>query len=348
MGATRVRLLPRGAARVLTATLASLALIVLAGILLVRQPALARRERVVAGAADEARLRRHVEFLARDAAPRDVGHPENLLRARDYIEAELAAAGARVRRQQYVAQGQTFWNVVAELGPEGNEPFVVGAHYDACCETCANPGADDNASGVAGLFETARLLAPLPLARPLVLVAYSTEEPPFFFTDAMGSAVHAASLRRAGTRIAGMVSLEMLGYYAPKQPLPNPLFGLAYPSRGEFIAVVGRWADRRLARDFRRGIDAASATPAYSYSGPIVSGIEASDHASYWTEGYTAIMVTDTAFLRNPNYHEPTDTPDTLDYRRMAEVVTGIANATALRCGTRHGATESGPSGRPR
>jgi hypothetical protein len=129
-----------------------------------------------------------------------------------------------------------------------------------------------------------------------------------------------------------MVSLEMIGFYASEQPWPSRLFALAYPTHGNFIAVVGRWADRKLAREIRRGIAGASTVPAYSFSGPLIAGVEASDHSSYWAEGFTAVMVTDTAFIRNPNYHAPTDVLETLDLERMAQVVTGVANAAATLC----------------
>jgi hypothetical protein len=124
----------------------------------------------------------------------------------------------------------------------------------------------------------------------------------------------------------------MIGYFAGEQPWPSRLFALAYPTRGDFIAVVGRWADRCLAKEMRRGIDGASTVAAFSYSGPAIAGTEASDHSSYWAEGYTAVMVTDTAFIRNANYHAPTDTLETLDFDRMAEVVTGVANAVVTIC----------------
>ncbi len=151
----------------------------------------------------------------------------------------------------------------------------------------------------------------------------------------MGSAVHAASIARTGDAPIGMISLEMIGYYATEQPWPSRLFALAYPTRGDFIAVVGRWTDRTLAREIRRGISGASNVAACSYSGPLIAGVEASDHSSYWAEGFRAVMVTDTAFIRNPNYHAPTDVLDTLDIGRMAQVVTGVANAALTLCGKR-------------
>ncbi|HSB64621.1 MAG TPA: M28 family peptidase [Thermoanaerobaculia bacterium] len=312
---------------------ALVAAIVVASIVIVRQPSFSNVPRLLKRRADPDRLRTDIAFLTRDASPRDARHPEKLELAAAYIGAELLKSGAAVASQPYDVHGRAFRNVVARLGPRGPGAFVLGAHYDSFGETNLNPGADDNASGVAGLLEVARLLGSEPLARPLVLVAYCTEEPPYYHSEFMGSAVHAASLKDSDAPPIGMVSLEMIGYFHEKQPWPSPLFALAYPTRGDFIAVVGRWADRRLVKELRRGINAASTVAAYSYSGPAISGTEASDHSSYWAEGYTAAMVTDTAFMRNPNYHAPTDTLETLDFERMAQVVTGVANAAAEICG---------------
>lgn len=319
-------------ARIVGLSAALVVVIVISSVVTVRQPGFSKAPRLVTAQADPSRLRADVAYLTRDASPRDVRHPEKLELAATYISAELSKTGAAVASQPYSVQGRTFRNVIARLGPGGPGALVVGAHYDAFGETNANPGADDNASGVAGLLEVARLLAAEHLARPLLLVAYCTEEPPYYHSEFMGSAVHAASMKQSDARPVGMVSLEMIGYFADKQPWPSPLFALAYPTRGDFIAVVGRWADRRLGRELRCGVNAASTVAAYSYSGPAIAGTEASDHSSYWAEGYTAVMVTDTAFMRNANYHAPSDTLETLDFPRMAQVVTGVANASAALC----------------
>jgi len=325
-------MLLRSIARIVGLSATLLAAIVIASACLVRQPSLSNAPRLVRTPADPNRLRTDVAFLTRDASPRDIQHPEKLELAATYIGAELSKAGVAVMSQPYDIRGRAFRNLIVRLGPDGPGALVIGAHYDAFGETNVNPGADDNASGVAGLLEIARLLRGEPLSRPLLLVAYCTEEPPYYHSESMGSAVHAASLRQSDSWPVGMVSLEMIGYFNREQPWPSRLFGLAYPTRGDFIAVVGRWADRRLAREFRRGINGASTVAAYSYSGPAIAGSEASDHSSYWNEGYSAVMVTDTAFIRNANYHAPTDTLETLDFNRMAQVVTGVANAAMTLC----------------
>jgi len=322
----------RSALRITGLTAGFLLLITLGGVIAVRQPGISASPRLLRNEADPARLRADIAFLTRDASPRDFRHPENLDSAARRIHEELSKTGAVVADRTYSVGSRSFRNVTARVGPDGPEALVIGAHYDAFGDTNANPGADDNASGVAGLLEVARLLAGQRLGRPVLLVAYCTEEPPYYHSDAMGSAVHAASLVRAGNAPIGMISLEMIGFYASEQPWPSRLFALAYPTNGNFIAVVGRWADRKLAREIRRGMEGASTVSAYSYSGPLIAGVEASDHSSYWAEGFTAVMVTDTAFIRNPNYHAPTDVLETLDLARMAQVVTGVANAATTIC----------------
>ena len=219
-------------------------------------------------------------------------------------------------------------NVIAEFGPADTSQavLVVGAHYDAFGEMGPRPGADDNASGTAGLLELARLLGTRRPAAPVMLVAYTNEEPPFFGSDDMGSAVHAQSLARAHRNVKGMICLEMIGYYSPHQSWPAPLFSLLYPRTGDFIAVAGGWRDRNLARWLKRGIAGVGGVRVVSFTGPRETS-DASDQRNYWSNGWPAVMVTDTAFLRNPNYHTIGDTADTLDYRRMAAVVDGVFNA---------------------
>jgi len=281
--------------------------------------------------ADPRILRSHVDFLTTDVMPRSVGHPENLERTAAYIAERFRAAGARVSLQRFDARGDSYANVVARLGPD--EPslpvLVIGAHYDAFSTRRALPGADDNASGTAGLLELARLLGSRPLRTPVMLVAFTTEEPPFFGSEQMGSAVHARSLRAEGRQVSGMICLEMIGYFAGGQTWPNSLFALLYPSQGDFIAVGGGWKDRKLTRHVKRAMRGAGGVPVVSFTGPRETS-DASDHRNYWSHGWPAVIVTDTAFLRNPHYHTEGDTADTLDYNRMARVVDGVANAVML------------------
>jgi hypothetical protein len=211
---------------------------------------------------------------------------------------------------------------------------VVGAHYDVCGE---QPGDDDNASAVAAVLELARLLERHrpDVAHRLELALWPLEEPPNFRTPAMGSAVHARRLADGEVPVGGMICLEMLGYFSDRpgsQSFPVPGMGLLYPSRGNFIAVVGNGPSWRLTREVKARMDGATELPVRSINAPaLVPGVDFSDHFNFWRQGWKAVMITDTAFYRNPNYHQLTDTPDTLDYGRMARVVTGVyAAATTL------------------
>lgn len=274
---------------------------------------------------DPARLEKHVRRLAEEFTPRDERHPENLDRAAAYIRGEFEQAQGVASDQAYQAGGQTYRNVIARFGPETPDRIVVGAHYDAAGPL---PAADDNASGVAGLIELAYLLGRTELPLQVELVAYTLEEPPYFHTPYMGSAVHARSLQEQQIPVRLMISLEMIGYFsdAPdSQEFPLAILRLFYPSRGNFIAVAGKLDQGLVTRRVKRAMSGASPLPVYSINAPrSIPGIDLSDHLNYWLAGYPAVMITDTAFYRNRNYHTPWDTPETLDYERMAMAVQGV------------------------
>jgi hypothetical protein len=309
------------------AVVGALLLIVGLGVgMLIRQPSWGSLPYPDAGRASPTTLRQHVAFLAEEVAPRSVAHPENLERAAEYIRACLVESGGDVREQPYTAGGRPMRNVIARYGPEDGALVVVGAHYDGFGPL---PAADDNASGVAGLLELARLLHAHPPPVPVELVAYSTEEPPFFGSAEMGSAVHARSLAESETEVRAMICLEMIGYFTDEQPAPNWILALLYPNQGDFVTVVGRWTDRPLVRYVKKRMRVDGDVRVCSYTGPTVIGADLSDHRNYWQLGYDAVMITDTAFIRNPHYHRATDTPETLDYERMASVVDGVFNTLA-------------------
>ncbi|MDX1636520.1 MAG: M28 family peptidase [Balneolaceae bacterium] len=283
--------------------------------------------------ADPERLKTHVYALAKDLGPRDAGHPANMDRTADYIADQFSSTVQEVSDQSYTVAGiaMPVRNVRAFLGPETEERIVVGAHYDVAGPY---PGADDNASGVAGLLELARLFAEDDLPITVELVSYPLEEPPYYYTRSMGSYVHAKSLKDNDVNLRCMLALEMIGYFRDEkgsQSYPLGLLGPFYPDRGNFIAVVGKLFQRRLVRTIRESMRAASPLPVVSINAPrLLPGIALSDHCNYWWAGYPAAMITDTAFYRNPNYHTARDTPDTLDYERMAQVVNGV-RAAVLR-----------------
>ncbi len=272
---------------------------------------------------DPAALQQHVRAISESFYPRDYLHTQNLDACAEYIREQFEKSGAKVRVQEYQADGRTYRNVIARCGAGSDDLIVVGAHYDACDHT---PGADDNASGVAGLIELAHLLARHPTGQNIELVAYTLEEPPYFTTPEMGSAQHAKSLRGADVR--GVIVLEMIGYFtdAPRsQDYPSPVLRLFYPGTGNFIALAGRTDQWRFMREFKSGMSGATALPVWSINASAkLPGLDFSDHRNYWDEGYDAIMVTDTAFYRNKKYHGAGDTWDRLDYRRMADVVVGV------------------------
>jgi Peptidase family M28 len=315
---------------VVLATAVALLGTVTAVLLYVSQPLLWQADASPLDGPDPRRLEADVTMLAETLAPRHWKRQDNLDRVADYLAMQLGQAGARVSEQAYDVEGAgRYRNIIGSFGPEVGERVVVGAHYDAAGPF---PAADDNASGVAGLLELARLLrTSRGTAARIDLVAFALEEPPYYATPWMGSHVHAESLRREGAVVRAMIALEMIGCFRDEpgsQRLPSPLLRLVYPSTGNFIAVIGRLGDIGLVRRVKRAMRDATNLDVYSMNGPSwIEGIDFSDHRSYWAAGYPALMVTDTAFYRNERYHTARDTPDTLDYRRMAEVVRGVHRA---------------------
>jgi len=282
--------------------------------------------------ADSGRLRHDVETLTSIRPPRNADHPEALNEAVGYIESALQEAGWNAQRQPYRCAGDEYSNVIAKVEPpQTAKTVVVGAHYDVCGNT---PGADDNASGVAGLLELARLIAEelnsgkLALTKPLELVAFCLEEPPFFGTEYMGSAVHAASLAREGVPVELMLCLEMIGYFRQEpgsQHYPNPQLAERYPDQGDFIVLVGREQETALVEQVHRIMAAAGTVPVEWVCFPEHAELaQRSDHINYWLRGYPAIMVNDTSFLRNPHYHALSDTADTLNYPYLAGTVDAL------------------------
>jgi Zn-dependent M28 family amino/carboxypeptidase len=286
------------------------------------------------------RLRRHVDRLAGLIGPRHLGRFGALDSAASLIEHELSESGYAMQRQPYSVHSTEVANLIAET--PGTVPetgiLILGAHYDT---VEASPGADDNASAVAVMLEVARLLRPQRFRRTARFVAFACEEPPHFYTGDMGSQIYARACRQRGEHIVGMLCLEMVGYYTDQpgtQQVPQGIPRLlrwAFPRRGNFLAAVGNLRSWRLAWSFRRGFKKATRFPLYSIVLPeSVHAIRLSDNSSFWDQGYPALMLTDTSFLRNPHYHLPTDTPDTLDCSRMAQVTLGVASAMSRLAGT--------------
>lgn len=273
------------------------------------------------------RLRAHVEMLASHIGERNLWHYAGLESAADYIETQLRATGWPVALQEYRTEQQPVKNLALEIpgNTHPDEIVLVGAHYDS---VVGSPGANDNGSGVAVLLELARQLTDSRPSRTLRLVAFVNEEPPFFKSRAMGSLVYARTARTKGDKIVAMICLETLGYYSQQrssQQFPAPLLRFYYPDRGNFLAFVGNFSSRQLLRnslaDFRR----QSRFPAEGLIAPgWLTGVDWSDHWSFWQAGYPAIMLTDTAPFRYPHYHSRQDRPDKLSYPEFARAAEGI------------------------
>jgi len=277
----------------------------------------------------EARLRMHVEYLAGELGERNSIRYANLERARLYIEQALIQAGYLIQHDAYEVSGRTYRNVIVERQSSKGEGevFIVGAHYDTAPGT---PGADDNASGIAVLLELAQSLRDFAPAPTMRLVAFALEEPPFYRSRLMGSRVHARRCRERAERVVGMMSLEMVGCYSDlrgSQQYPLPFMRWFYPERGNFIALAGNFPSRKLVRQMAAWLSAAGSLPVEYAAFPLVPGAGLSDNWSFWKEGYPALMITDTAFFRNPHYHLPSDVPETLDYARMAALVAALDHA---------------------
>jgi hypothetical protein len=299
--------------------------------IVVAQPT-SRHNRTAAVRVDPTRLREHVQTLTVDLQPRAWDQTDILERCADYIAGHFRTAGAAVEFQEVRVNRKSYRNVIGRFAAGRSPRVIVGAHYDACGET---PGADDNASGVAALIEIAYLLGQTPPDKEVELVAYVLEEPPFFRTAQMGSAVHARSIAERKAEIAGVIVLEMVGYFSDawgSQSYPSPLLRLVYPARGNFVAVVGPWNQGDWVKTVKVGMQAATSLPVYSIRAPsVVPGVDFSDHLNYWPYGINALMVTDTAFYRNHAYHTAGDTAETLDFRRLGEVAVAVFAAIQTR-----------------
>jgi Zn-dependent M28 family amino/carboxypeptidase len=280
-------------------------------------------------AAVRGRLKTIVHHLAGSIGPRSLQSGTNLAAAADFITGSLESFGFTVIPQAYEVDGHQVRNIIAEREglEEPDHVLILGAHYDTRVET---PGADDNASGVAVLLELARLHAQTPFRKTVRFIAFTLEEAPYFRTRHMGSRVYVRSLKDRGEQVEAMISLEMLGYYSQEEGSQSyPFFWLRWwhPSEGNFITVVSNFSSTDLRDDVRDALKASMDLPVETFTGPWwIPGVDLSDHGSFWNEDYPAVMLTDTAFYRNPHYHERTDRPETLDYQAMGELVQGVSS----------------------
>lgn len=277
------------------------------------------------------RLQDDVAHLAGTIGHRDTRHPKALQDAASWIEHRFRENGLLPRLSSYTVEDPCTGadvlchNIEADPGEATDDDFVlVGAHYDS---PPGSPGADDNATGVAALLEIAHHFARAKTRKRLRCVAFVNEEPPWFQTQLMGSWVYAAMARKRGDTLRAMIALESLGYYSdePGSQAYPPLLSWFYPDKGNFLAVVGNWASRRLVGEVARLLRAGCDLPVEQASLPsLLPGVGWSDHWSFWREGYEALMITDTAAFRSPHYHRATDTPANVEFERFTSAVEGI------------------------
>jgi hypothetical protein len=276
-----------------------------------------------------------VQKLAGDIGERNVAHYAALTAAADFIEESFSRAGLSSRRDSYDVQSKPCHNIEVEIPGTSAEIVLIGAHYDS---VFGAPGANDNASGVAGVLALARRFAGQPTERTLRFVAFVNEEPPYFQTPQMGSLVYAQRCRARGDRISAMISLETIGYFsdAPRSQIyPVPGLRAFYPSTGNFIGFVGNVKSRALVRRVIQGFREAGKLPSEGAAMPaLIPGVGWSDQWSFWQNGYPGVMVTDTAPFRYPHYHAASDTPDKLDDDRFALAVSGMQKVIAGLAGS--------------
>jgi hypothetical protein len=284
--------------------------------------------------ADSKRLYLDVGKLASLYPSRNYKNPSSLDRAAEYIYKEFSACTDRVEYMKYKVNDIEYKNVAASFGPKDGERIIVGAHYDVCGD---QPGADDNGTGTASLLELARLLSQLnpsfKFKHRIDLAAYTLEEPPYFRSPYMGSAVHAKYLADTHTKILVMISLDMFGYFSvftdPERFVPLYItYGTLV--HGKTTAVVGKKGDEEITKIIAKYMDEAPTgkdVHTVSLNLPLdITGVDYSDHLNFWNHRYTAVMVSNAFVCPSPNYHKPVDTIDTIDFKRVTEIVDRIFN----------------------
>jgi len=273
-------------------------------------------------------LERYVKTLSVDFGERHTGNYENLKKAAAWIDSTIGMTnmGYKVERQSFEVRGKKCENIEIEITgkTKPEEIVVVGAHYDTAGGT---PGADDNGSGVAALICLANAFTGTEPERTLRFVAFTNEEPPHFQTSSMGSYVYAKRCKEREEDIVAMISLEAIGYYSDKRDSQKypPILRARYPSTGNFLAVVGNVKSKSLVGQVAAELEEESELGIEKLSFlASVPGVGWSDHWSFWQFGYKAVMITDTAIYRNPHYHQATDLPETIDFKRLTEATIGI------------------------
>lgn len=275
--------------------------------------------------AEPERLRGYLNNIIQPQVFRNYQNTQELDRVATYIKQQVESFSVPCEFQNYQVEAKTYRNVICRLQTGNAQKVIIGAHYDVYGNF---QGADDNASGVVGLIETARILAAnkTELKNNVEFVFYTLEEPPYFRTEHMGSAVHARSIVKQKNQIQAVYILEMIGYFNHKnvQDYPTGL-GLFYPKHGNFIGAISNFSSRRLGENYCDSMKALNRLDCQRLIAPsIVQGVDFSDHLNYWNLDIPAIMITDTAFFRNKHYHTVDDTIEKLNLNKMADVVNGL------------------------
>ena len=274
---------------------------------------------------DTLSIRKHLNTIVNTKNPRNYRNIESLNYVADYIFKDFMKYADSVYYQSYLVDNIEYKNVVCVFGISNAKTIVVGAHYDVCGN---QDGADDNASGVVGLLELAKSLKGKKLKYRIEMVAYTLEEPPYFRTKNMGSFIHAKSLYENNTDVYGMFCLEMIGYFddaRKSQDYPIGPLSLIYGTRGNYITLVNKFSKGKFSRKFSKQFKNQRLIKTKELMAPAkLPGIDFSDHLNYWAFDFSALMITDTAFYRNKNYHENTDTIETLDLLRMSQVIESV------------------------
>ena len=282
-------------------------------------------------AASTNNLKVYLEQIIDNDSYRNYKNIEELQRVSAWIKEQMRLFGIPCQYQTYSVNGLGYRNVVCNLAAGHADKVIVGAHYDVFGE---QQGADDNASGVAGVIETARILAQQKsqLTQNIEFVFYTLQEPPFFKTEQMGSYIHAKSVQAQKDQIQGVYILDMIGYFDEKLVQDYPV-GLkwVYPNHANYIAAVSNVQSYDLGAKYCEAMRTLNRLECQRLVAPsFVSGMEFSDHLNYWKFDIPAVMITDTAFFRNKNYHTEKDTLKTLNIGKMANVIDGLVNSLLI------------------
>ena len=267
-------------------------------------------------------LKEKLKRITKTAKPRNYKNLATLNNIASYIKDELQKVCDSVAYQNFKVNDKDYKNVIGSLGTQNKERIIIGAHYDVCGDS---EGADDNASGVVGLLELAKKLSKEELKYRIDFVAYTLEEPPFFRTKEMGSYMHAKDLFDKKIPVKGMLCLESIGYFndAPNsQNFPVPAMHLKYGNKGDFITVVQNDKAKEFSSQIRTLMESDPLIKTASFKGNAsLTGVDFSDHLNYWKFDFDAVMITNTAFFRNKNYHTDGDQMQTLDLEKMSLVI---------------------------